>query len=106
MVKKENAVEALQTLCKRYGVSRVASKLGYTYAYIHQVATGQLDMYAPLKRRVAKAAQEEWGDFYKHKPTVTVRWSGSEADRQLVLALSNEERERVLLEAAKGKQDE
>jgi hypothetical protein len=54
-----------------------------------------------MPRRVAKAADEEWGDFYDHKPTVTVRWRGSEADRQLVLRLSNEERERVLLEAAK-----
>lgn len=84
----------LEQYLAQYGKKRLAKKLDYSYNYIHMLAKGDAPITAEVRKRLRRL---------KPVPkTITTRWSGSEADRKLVLdTLTNSERERVLLKAAK-----
>lgn len=97
---KVSGIMLLEKEAEKHGVKRIAEKMGYTYSYIHQILTGKM----PITDRVRYRMHRLEG--MKPIPkTVTTRWRGSEADRQLVLKLTNDERQAALKEAAERKRD-
>ena len=87
--------DTLAEMVQKTSVKATADKLGYTYAYIHQVISGKLPVSKPLKRKLRR--------LKPHPPTLPVRFE-SEADKNLVRdRLTNDERAKLLREAAERK---
>ena len=86
---KQNLLESIVAL---YGISGAAKKLGYSYAYIHQVINGKMDITENMKKRIIRLNLEP-----RHLCAVDMK---SEEDKQKVQKLSMETRRTALLEAA------
>ena len=58
----------LASLVVDYGISGAAKKLGYSYAYIHQVINGKMDITENMKKRIASLSPPAYA------PRTTTYW--------------------------------